>query len=294
MNENRAESTGAIDWVARMDEAAAVMRSRFEQQPAAAVVLGSGLGAFADQLEDATVIPYEDIPFFPRATVVGHEGRAVCGLLEGIPVLALQGRSHAYEGRTPAEVVFSTRVLCSLGIRMLVLTNASGCVRADWKPGDLMRITDHINMSGINPLVGENDSRLGPRFPDLTHAWDPRLGELLEECAAEIGLELRAGIYAGVLGPSYETPAEVRMLRTLGADAVGMSTVPEAIAAAHMGVPLTGISCLTNMAAGILDKPLSHAEVTETAARARDRFIGLLKAFIPRAVKGLSEADAAS
>lgn len=279
---------GAIDWVARIDEAASVLRARFEQQPLAAVVLGSGLGAFADTLENARALPYEEIPHFPRATVVGHAGTAVSGTLAGVPIIALSGRAHGYEGHSPQEVVFATRVLCRLGIRALVLTNASGCVRPDWKPGDLMRIDDHLNLSGRNPLVGPNDSRLGPRFPDLTRAWDPRLGEELQACAEGLGMELRAGTYACVMGPSYETPAEIRMLRTLGADAVGMSTVPEAIAAAHMGVPVAGIACLTNMAAGILDKPLSHAEVTETANLARDRFIALLAAFVPRAVQVLS------
>lgn len=279
-----ASAQPASEWVARMDEAAAVIRERLGPAPQAAVVLGSGLGAFAEELENQIRLPYEDIPFFPRATVAGHAGQAVIGELDGVRVLALQGRAHAYEGHSAQEVAFPVRVLARLGVPLLVLTNAAGCVRPDWSAGELMRISDHINLSGRNPLVGPNDDTLGPRFPDLSYLWSPRLGELLLGCAGELGITLREGVYACMMGPSYETPAEVRMVRTLGADAVGMSTVPEAIAASHMGVQVVGISCLTNMAAGILDEPLSHADVTATANRARHDFIRLLNAFVPRAV----------
>lgn len=278
---------GAIDWVGRLDEAAAAVRALGGPAPEIGVVLGSGLGAFADRLENARSLPFESIPHLPRSSVVGHAGRLVVGSLGGTPVVVLQGRVHGYEGYGPDEVVFPIRLLCRLGIRALVVTNAAGCINPAWAPGDLMRITDHLNLSGRNPLVGSNDTRLGPRFPDLSTAYDPRLGGIVREVAAERGLTLREGVYTCLLGPSYETPAEIRMLRLLGGDAVGMSTVPEVIAAAHMGVRVIGISCLTNMAAGILDQPLSHDEVTETANRVRDSFVGLLEGVVPRAAAAL-------
>lgn len=278
---------GAIDWVARIDEAASRARE-VVGQPDIAIVLGSGLGAFADRLADARSLPYSQVPHFPLSSVHGHAGRLVGGMIGNTRVVAMQGRVHAYEGYSAEEVVFPIRVLCRLGIRALVLTNAAGCINAAWAAGDLMRITDHLNLSNRNPLVGPNDARLGARFPDLSRAYDPRLGLALEEAGAAVNVPLRAGVYACLLGPSYETPAEIRMLRLLGGDAVGMSTVPEAIAAAHMGVPVAGISCLTNMAAGILDQPLSHAEVTETADRVRDQFVGLLEEFLPRAVRAVA------
>lgn len=276
-----------LDQASRIDAAAARAR-QLGVAPEIGLVLGSGLGAFADRLEGAKSLPYDEIPHFPVSSVHGHAGRLVVGTLAGVRVVVMQGRVHGYEGYSAAEVVFPIRVLCRLGIRALVLTNAAGCVNAAWAPGDLMRITDHLNLSGRNPLEGPNDASLGPRFPDLSTAYDPRLGAALDDAAQATGLALRAGVYACLLGPSYETPAEIRMLRTLGADAVGMSTVPEAIAAAHMGVPVAGVSCLTNMAAGILDQPLSHAEVTETADRVRDQFVGLLEAFLPRASRAIA------
>jgi purine-nucleoside phosphorylase len=252
------------------------------------VILGSGLGPFADRLKDARSVAFDMIPKFPTSSVPGHAGRLVSGRLGDLRVIAMAGRVHGYEGYSAEEVVFPVRVLARLGIRALVLTNAAGCVNAHWSAGDLMRITDHLNLSGRNPLVGPNDARLGPRFPDLSRAYDPRLAKALDAAAASCGIQLRAGVYAQMLGPSYETPAEIRMLRTLGADAVGMSTVPEVIAAAHAGIPVAGISCLTNMAAGILDQPLSHEEVTSTAARMRDQFIALLEAFLPKVLPALS------
>lgn len=277
----------ATGWLERIDEAAALVRSLAPGPPDIAVVLGSGLGAFADALEAPTGLAFSDIPHFPASSVVGHAGRLVAGTLRGARVVVLQGRVHGYEGYSAAEVAFPTRVVCRLGVRALVLTNAAGCLNPAWAPGELMRLTDHLNLSGRNPLVGPNEPALGPRFPDLSRTYDPRLARALEEAAAALGLPLRAGVYACLLGPSYETPAEIRMVRALGGDAVGMSTVPEAIAAAHMGVPVVGISCLTNMAAGLLDQPLSHAEVTETADRVREAFIALLAELMPRALAAL-------
>lgn len=248
-----------------------------------AVVLGSGLGAFGDELANARSVRFVDLPGLPRAAVLGHEGRFVAGDLAGVPVLAQQGRLHAYEGHDAATVAFPARVLGVLGARALVLTNASGAVHPQLQPGDLMRITDHINLTGRNPLVGHNEELLGPRFPDLSKVYTPALAEALEEAAREAGIALRRGVYAQFLGPSYETPAEVRMARTLGADAVGMSTVPEAIVAAHQSVPCCAISCITNHAAGIADHPLTHAEVVAVAKQVEGRFSQLLRAFLPRA-----------
>jgi purine-nucleoside phosphorylase len=248
-----------------------------------AVVLGSGLGAFADHLASQTVVPFESLPGFPAPTVPGHRGRLVFGDLAGTPVLALQGRIHGYEGHDAATVAFPARVLGVLGARALVVTNAAGGVNADFAPGDLMRIADHLNLSGRNPLLGPNEDALGPRFPDLSGAYDRRLAEALETAARDSQIALRRGVYAQISGPSYETPAEVRMLRALGADAVGMSTVPEVIVAAHQGIPCCGISCITNAAAGISPTPLSHQDVVEVAKRVEGTFARLLCAFIPRA-----------
>jgi len=248
-----------------------------------AVVLGSGLGALAESLEGSLAVPFTALPGFSPATVPGHKGRLVYGKLAQTPVLALQGRIHGYEGHDPAVVAFPARVLGVLGARALVLTNAAGGCNPSFVPGDLMRITDHINFTGRNPLTGPNEDELGPRFPDLTHAYDARLATALEEAARSAGQTLRAGVYIQMTGPSYETPAEIRMARALGADAVGMSTVPEVIAAAHMGVPVAGISCITNLAAGISQHPLTHQEVVEVARAVEGRFLDLLRAFIPRA-----------
>lgn len=277
-----------IDWLHRIDTAVQRLRELSGTPPQVGLVLGSGLGAFADRLENAHALPFSEVPFFPQSSVVGHAGRIVIGDLHGVRVVAMQGRVHAYEGYSAQEVVFPIRVLCRLGIKALVLTNAAGCINPAWSAGDLMRITDHINLSNVNPLVGPNVSALGPRFPDMSKAYDVRLAAALEEAAAERDILLRAGVYTCLLGPTYETPAEIRMLRTLGGDAVGMSTVPEVIAAAHMGVPVAAVSCLTNMASGILDQPLSHSEVTETAERVREQFVGLLEEFLPRALAAVS------
>ncbi len=270
----------------RLSYALAWIRGRSDARPAVGLILGSGLGAFSDRLSRATVIPYEEIPEFPVPRVAGHPGRLVIGELPDsaqLQVAVMQGRVHAYEGWAPDELGFGARVLCRLGVRALVLTNASGAVNPDLAPGDLVRITDHLNLSGVNPLTGNNDERLGPRFPDLSRAYDPVLGEALEVCARRLGIALERGVYACMPGPSYETPAEVRMLRTLGADCVGMSTVPEVIAARHAGVPVCAISVVTNRAAGLSEKPLSHEEVAEVAGRTCDRLGTLLAAFLPEA-----------
>ena len=254
------------------------------QESPVAVVLGSGLGSFADSLEKARSVPFGELPGFPRATVQGHKGRLVYGMLAGAPVLALQGRLHGYEGHDAATVAFPARVLAVLGARALAVTNAAGGTNPAFAPGDLMRITDHVNLTGRNPLIGANEDALGPRFPDLSHAYDPRLAEALEEAARATGQKLRAGVYLQMNGPSYETPAEIRMARAMGADAVGMSTVPEVIVAAHMGLPVCGISCITNLAAGISPHPLTHEEVMEVAKAVEGKFLDLLRAFVPRAL----------
>jgi purine-nucleoside phosphorylase len=279
--------TKRADLHTRLSYALAWVRGKTDLAPAAGVILGSGLAGLADRLEKATVVPYEEIPYFPVSRVAGHPGRLVLGeLREGggaVPLAVMQGRVHAYEGWTQEDVAFGARVLCRLGVRSLFLTNASGGVNPSFAPGDLVRIVDHLNLSGQSPLAGENDERLGPRFPDLSEAYDARLGALLEDAAAATGVPLRSGVYACMAGPSYETPAEVRMLRALGADLVGMSTVPEVIAARHMGVPVAAVSVVTNLAAGLSRKPLSHAEVSEIAGRVTDRLSALAGAFLARA-----------
>ncbi len=281
--------TKRADLHTRLSYALAWVRGKTDQPPAAGVVLGSGLGAIADRLEKAVVVPYEEIPYFPVSRVPGHPGRLVLGELRdggaAVQVAVMQGRVHAYEGWALEDVAFGARVLCGLGAKALLLTNAAGGVHPSLAPGDLVRIVDHLNLSGQNPLTGENDDRLGLRFPDLSDAYDPRLGALLDEVARERGVALRTGVYACMAGPSYETPAEVRMLRALGADVVGMSTVPEVIAARHMGVPVVAVSVVTNLAAGLARKPLSHAEVAETAARVEDRLSDLVRAFLPRVAR---------
>jgi purine-nucleoside phosphorylase len=264
----------------KVQSAADLIRSRSKAIPDTAVVLGSGLGGFASSLGSATAIPYGDIPEWPASRVVGHEGRLVIGEIEGRPVVALSGRAHFYEGYDLRTVTFGTRVLGALGVKTLILTNAAGGINTGFAPGDLMVIDDHINLLGSSPLVGPNDERFGLRFPDLTHVYSPRLRRLADDAAAAQGVALRHGVYVACHGPSYETPAEVRYLRTIGADAVGMSTVPEAIAARHMGIEVLGISCITNFAAGVLPQPLDHDEVLETAQRVRETFIALLKGVI--------------
>ena len=266
----------------RVDEAAAAVRARCGAVPDVAVVLGSGLGDFADGLTDAVALPYETLPHWPQSRVVGHAGRLVVGQLAGKRVAALAGRVHVYEGHPMATVVFAVRAMARLGVARLILTNAAGGINTDFGQGALMVIDDHINLMAGNPLIGANDDRFGLRFPDMSEVYSRRLRALADEAARAAGVPIRHGVYVAVHGPSYETPAEIRAFRTLGADAVGMSTVPEAIAARHMGVEVLGISCITNMAAGVLDQPLVHDEVMETARRVRGSFLALLEGIIGR------------
>ncbi|MGE0394937.1 MAG: purine-nucleoside phosphorylase [Alphaproteobacteria bacterium] len=258
------------------------MRARCGALPRTAIVLGSGLGEFAGTLTNAVTIPYGDIPGWPVSNVVGHAGTLVVGEVAGRRVAALSGRAHAYEGHPVEAVVFGVRVMARLGVRDLVLTNAAGGINTRFGAGALMVIDDHINLTGVNPLVGPNDERLGPRFPDMSEVYSRRLRGLADAVAADRGLAIEHGVYAGLLGPSYETPAEIRYLRAIGADAVGMSTVAEAIAARHMGVEVLGVSCITNMAAGVFDRPLVHSEVLETAERVKGAFMGLLEGVVGR------------
>ena len=266
----------------RAEHAARVIRARRAEEPRSALVLGSGLGAFADDLEDALAIPYEEIPGFARSTVEGHTGRLVLGRVGDVETAVMQGRFHFYEGYTLEEVTFPVRVLGLLGAKSLVLTNAAGGLNNAYTEGALVCISDHLNLMGVNPLHGRNDERFGPRFPDMTAVYDHEYQEAAVREAHAIGLELRRGVYAALAGPSYETPAEIRMLRLLGADAVGMSTVPEAIVARQMGLRVLGISCITNLAAGVLDRPIDHAEVMETGQRVREKFSELLRRVIPK------------
>ena len=263
-------------------EAAKTVQERIGDVPDVAVVLGSGLGAFAGSLADATVVPYSIIPHWPAAKVVGHAGEVVAGTIEGRRVLALSGRAHVYEGHAMAVATFAVRVLGLLGVKVLILTNAAGGINTSFAQGALMLISDHINLMGANPLVGPNDERFGARFPDMTMAYSPRLRQAARAAAAAANIRVEEGVYIAVTGPSYETPAEIRAFRTMGADAVGMSTVPEVIVARHMGMEVAGISCITNMAAGVLPEPLVHEEVLATTARVRDQFIALLTGLVTR------------
>lgn len=267
----------------RLDAAADAIRRKAKAQPLVGLVLGSGLGSFAEGLSERTAISYEKIPNFPVPSgVVGHAGELVLGSVGSTPVVVLSGRIHYYEGRPMSDVVFPVRVLARMGIKAVVLTNAAGGVRLSFRPGDLMLITDHVNALGTNPLVGGNEEALGPRFPDMSVVYDAKLRSVIKAEARRLRIPLRQGIYVSLTGPSYETPAEIRMWRKLGVDAVGMSTVPEAIALRHAGVRVAGISTITNMAAGILKKPLNHVEVLETTRRVGARFVKLLEAAVPK------------
>jgi purine-nucleoside phosphorylase len=263
-------------------EAADAIRHRCGAVPEVAVVLGSGLGDFATTLANPVQFPYGELPYWPRSTVVGHAGVLVVGDVAGRRVAALSGRVHVYEGHSHATLAFAVRVMALLGVRTLILTNAAGGINVNFKEGVLMVIDDHINMMGSNPLIGPNDDRFGARFPDMSEVYSRRLRSLAHEAAAAVGVTVSRGVYVAVHGPSYETPAEIMAFRMLGADAVGMSTVPEAIAARHAGIEVLGISCITNMAAGVLPQPLVHDEVMKTARRVRGSFIALLEAIIGR------------
>jgi len=267
-----------------MNSAAEYIASRSSVSPRVAVVLGSGLGAFADALDGHTEIPYGEIPGWPPSTAVGHAGKLVMGMVAGVPVAALSGRAHLYEGYTALQAVYGVRALRALGAQSLVLTNAAGGIQAAWNPGTLVLISDHINLLGQNPLSGPNDHALGPRFPDMTEAYSRRFREIAREAGKSIGVDLPEGVYAALPGPSYETPAEIRYLRAIGADLVGMSTVPETIAANHMGMKVLGISCVTNHAAGVTDQKLDHKEVMEVGERMKGTLIELLRRVIPQLV----------
>jgi purine-nucleoside phosphorylase len=264
------------------DAAAQFVLARTSLRPRIALVLGSGLGAFADSLADAVRIPYSEIPAFPKSTAIGHAGQLVIGKADGVAVAAMQGRVHLYEGYSAQEVTFPVRVFGRMGIRAVILTNAAGGINHTFSQGALVLIRDHINLQGANPLVGANDDRFGPRFPDMTHAYSKDYRAMASEEAAKLGIPLHESVYAALVGPCYETPAEIEYLRRIGADLVGMSTANEVIAARHMGIKVLAISCVTNMAAGILDQPLSHAEVMETGERVKATFESLLRAILPR------------
>ncbi len=264
-----------------VNEAVSMINSRIKIQPEIGIILGSGLGDFADTIDKKIIIPYEEIPHFKKSTVQGHAGRLISGYVKNKPVVIMQGRYHYYEGHDIVETVFPVRVLWGLGSKKLLLTNAAGGINSMLLPGDLMIIRDHINLMGVNPLRGENDERFGPRFPDMSTVYCNEMINVIADGMMRMGLGVKKGVYLALSGPSYETPAEIRMLKTLGADAVGMSTVPEAIVARHMGLLVAGISCISNLAAGISPTPLSHKEVTETADRVKGTFISLLSDIIP-------------
>jgi purine-nucleoside phosphorylase len=269
-----------LDLYSRAETAARTIRLRTTDNPRVAIVLGSGLGGFADEFEEQVRIPYQEIPGFVTSTAQGHAGSLVMGKVEGVPVLAMQGRVHYYEGYSLEEVTFPIRAFKLLGLETLILTNAAGGVDVQLSQGALMVISDHLNLMGVNPLRGPNDERFGPRFPDMSEVYSRDLQERVVEEARDLGVIIRRGIYAGLAGPSYETPAEIHMLRAFGADAVGMSTVPEAIVARHMSMNVLGISCITNMAAGISENPINHEEVMETGERVRAIFTQLLRRLI--------------
>jgi purine-nucleoside phosphorylase len=269
----------------RAENAARTIRARTAVDARIAIVLGSGLGGFAEEFNDAVRLPYQEIPDFVSSTAEGHAGSLVIGRVDGVPVVAMQGRVHYYEGYSLEEVTFPIRTFKLLGIDTLVLTNAAGGIDVQLTQGALMVISDHLNLMGVNPLRGPNDERFGPRFPDLTEVYSRELQELVIEESRALGITIRRGIYAALAGPSYETPAEIHMLRAFGADAVGMSTVPEAIVARHMGLKVLGISCITNMAAGISENPINHEEVMETGQRVRETFTHLLRRVIAKQAK---------
>jgi purine-nucleoside phosphorylase len=263
-------------------QTAEFIRSKYDRDVQLALVLGSGLGAFADDIKDAVRIPYQEIPNFAHSTVQGHAGQLVLGEVNGISVAIQQGRFHYYEGYDISQVIFPMRVFGVMGVKSVILTNAAGSINTNFRPGSLMVIRDHVNLMGVNPLRGKNDERFGPRFPDMTEAYNRGFIEIAITEGQAIGVDLRRGVYTGLSGPTYETPAEIHMLRTHGTDAVGMSTVPETIIARHMGIKVLGISCITNFAAGIIDQNIDHEEVMETGALVAAKFKELLQGVIPQ------------
>jgi purine-nucleoside phosphorylase len=280
-------SSAANAQFVRAEAAARFIQKRTKLRPKIALVLGSGLGAFADEFAGAARIPYAKIPHFPRSTAIGHAGQLVLGKVDGIEVAGMQGRVHLYEGYSAQDVAFPIRVFSRLGVKAVILTNAAGGIKKEFTQGRLVVISDHINLQGANPLFGPNADKFGPRFPDMTNAYDKKFRELTLAAGRGLGIDLGEGVYAALAGPSYETPAEIRYLRSIGADLVGMSTVPEVIAARHAGIRALGISCVTNAAAGVLDQPLDHKEVLETAERVKSQFIGLLRAVILQIAAGV-------
>ncbi|MDG5787681.1 purine-nucleoside phosphorylase [Evansella sp. AB-P1] len=266
----------------KLKQAEKYLKEKISRKPKVGLILGSGLGVLADEISEAIVIPYQDIPGFPTSTVAGHKGQLVFGNLEGTEVVAMQGRFHYYEGYSMELVTMPVRLMKSIGVESVIVTNAAGGVNEAFKPGDLMLIQDHINMFGTNPLIGPNDEEVGVRFPDMSKAYTPELFEIGKEVSNELRIPVKEGVYVGNTGPTYETPAEIRMLRTLGGDAVGMSTVPEVIVARHSGLKVLGISCISNMAAGILDQPLTHEEVMETTERVKSQFLSFVKEIVKR------------
>jgi purine-nucleoside phosphorylase len=288
------QTISQADDYSRAGEAAAFIRQRCKVQPEIALVLGSGLGGFADELQARTVIPYPEIPHFPQSSAEGHAGNLVVGNVGDVPVAAMQGRVHYYEGHSLQRVTFPMRVFARMGIRAALLTNAAGGISANLKQGCLVVIRDHINLQGGNPLIGPNDDRFGVRFIDMSEAYTRDFRQIALEEGKRHKIDIFEGVYAAVPGPSYETPAEIRFLRTIGADLVGMSTVPEVIVARHSGIKVLAISCVTNMAAGILNQPINHAEVMETGARIRGQFVALLSSIIPRMAKSLTSGEKSS
>ena len=287
MSASSAAKTKPSQEFLRAEAAAKFILAKTKLRPRIGLVLGSGLGAFANEIADAARIDYKNIPHFPRTTAIGHDGRMVIGKMADVPVAIMQGRVHFYEGYSPREVIFPLRVMARMGIRAVVITNAAGGINRNFKQGCLVVLRDHINLQGTNPLIGPNEERFGERFPDMTQVyWKPYQAAALQD-GKRMGIEIAEGVYAALTGPSYETPAEIRYLRTIGADLVGMSTVPEVIAAAHLGIRVLGISCVTNMAAGILDQPITTEEVMETGERVKADFVALLRAVIPRMNKDL-------
>lgn len=266
----------------KIQEATEYIQSITSIKPKVGLVLGSGLGVYVDQIENQVVIPYTDIPHFHKTTVEGHQGRLIIGSVKGVSVAVLQGRYHVYEGHSLDDVVLPTRVLCLLGAENMILTNAAGGINSAYQPGELVYIKDHINMTGRNPLVGPNITELGPRFPDMTQAYDLDLREIIKDSAKKLGFEIKGGVYAQMLGPTYETPAEINMLRVIGADLVGMSTIPESIAANHLGIKVAGLSCVTNLAAGVGNEKLTHEDVKEVAKFAMEKFSNLLTEVVSR------------
>jgi purine-nucleoside phosphorylase len=264
----------------QVEETRAYLASKTDTAPKIGLILGSGLGELADKLESAVAVDYGTIPHFPVSTVEGHAGRLVFGTLEGQPVVAMQGRFHYYEGYSMQTVTYPVRVMKAMGVETLIVTNACGGMNPSFRPGDLMIIRDHLNLTGANPLIGPNEPALGPRFPDMSRAYTPELAEYAKQTASRIGIEVREGVYAGISGPSYMTGAELKMLRLLGGDAVGMSTVPEVIAASHAGLRVLGISCVTDMAIGEELEPLTHEQVMEVASRTKPKFISLVKEIV--------------